>query len=110
MGRIPAETASRLRKARCSEPCDVAVSSNFAHCSLFQPKRKSLFILGRVTPMSIQEFHSQLPQSDQPNARMSTLSRLTQAADPQVGEQLAETDDWGLGAGGRRARSAGTPR
>ncbi len=41
--------------------------------------------------MSIQEFHSQLTQADQPNAIMSTLSRLTQA-DPQVVEQLAEAD------------------
>ncbi len=54
--------------------------------------------------MSIQEFHSQLTQADQPNALMSTLSRLTQADDPQVVEQLAETDDWGIWASGLAAR------
>jgi hypothetical protein len=52
--------------------------------------------------MSIQEFHSQLTQADQPNALMSTLSRLTQADDSQIAEQLAEADlgiwDSGLGA------------
>jgi hypothetical protein len=52
--------------------------------------------------MSIQEFHSQLTQVDQPNALMGTLSRLTQADDQQVAEQLAEVDmgiwDSGLGA------------
>jgi hypothetical protein len=57
---------------------------------------------GRVTPMSIQEFHSQLTQADQPNALMGTLSRLTQADDQQVAEQLAEVDlgiwDSGLSA------------
>ena len=42
--------------------------------------------------MSIQEFHSQLTQADQPNALMGTLSRLTQADDQQVAEQLAEAD------------------
>jgi hypothetical protein len=58
---------------------------------------------GRVTPLSIQEFHSQLTQADQPNALMSTLSRLTQADDPQVVEQLAEADlgIWESGLGAR---------
>ena len=41
--------------------------------------------------MSIQEFHSQLTQADQPNALLGTLSRLTQA-DDQVVEQLAEAE------------------
>jgi hypothetical protein len=52
--------------------------------------------------MSIQEFHSQRTQADQPNALISTLSRLTQADDSQIAEQLAEADlgiwDSGLGA------------
>jgi hypothetical protein len=52
--------------------------------------------------MSIQEFHSQLTQDDQPSALMSTLSRLTQADDPQVVELLAE--DMGIWAGGLAAR------
>jgi hypothetical protein len=51
--------------------------------------------------MSIQEFHSQLTQADQPNALLGTLSRLTQA-DDQVVEQLAEAElgiwDSGLAA------------
>lgn len=53
--------------------------------------------------MSIQEFHSQLTQADQPNALMSTLGRLTQADDPQVVEQLAEADlgIWESGLGAR---------
>jgi|GEM_PF-2973280 len=42
--------------------------------------------------MSIQEFHSQLTQTDQANALMGTLSRLTKADDKQVVEQLAEVD------------------
>jgi len=41
--------------------------------------------------MSIQEFHSQLTQADQPNALLGTLSRLTQA-DEQVVEQLAAAE------------------
>jgi len=53
--------------------------------------------------MSIQEFHSQLTQDDQPNALMSTLSRLTQADDPQVVEQLIAEDMgiWNSGLGAR---------
>jgi len=42
--------------------------------------------------MSIQEFHSQLTQTDQQNALMGTLSRLTKADDQQVVEKLAEVD------------------
>jgi hypothetical protein len=83
-------------------PCDVAASSNFAYCSLFNRRGNRLFTSGRVTPMSIQEFHSQLTQVDQPNAIMGTLIRLTQADDQQVAEQLAEVDmgiwDSGLSA------------
>jgi hypothetical protein len=58
---------------------------------------------GRVTPMSIQEFHSQLTQADQPSALMSTLSRLTQTDDPQVVEQLT-AEDMGIWNGGLAAR------
>jgi hypothetical protein len=53
--------------------------------------------------MSIQEFHSQLTQADQPNAPMSTLSRLTQADDPRVVEQLT-AEDQGIWTGGLTAR------
>jgi hypothetical protein len=53
--------------------------------------------------MSIQEFHSQLTQDDQPSALMSTLSRLTQADDSQVLEQLA-AEDTGIWASGLAAR------
>lgn len=53
--------------------------------------------------MSIQEFQSQLIQADQPNALMGTLSRLTQADDLQVAEQLVEADlgIWNSGLGAR---------
>lgn len=53
--------------------------------------------------MSIQEFHSQLTQDDQPNALMCTLSRLAQADGREVVEQLAEVD-LGIWDGGLAAR------
>jgi len=53
--------------------------------------------------MSIQEFHSQLTQADQPNALLSTLGRLTQADDAQVAEQL-NAEDMGIWASGLAAR------
>ena len=49
--------------------------------------------------MSIQEFHSRLTQADQPDALMSTLSRLTHADDAKVVEQLT-AEDAGIWAGG----------
>jgi len=53
--------------------------------------------------MSIQEFHSQLTQADQPSALMSTLSRLTQTDDLQVVEQLT-AEDMGIWNSGLAAR------
>jgi len=47
--------------------------------------------------MSIQEFHSQLTQTDQADALIATLSRLTVVDDPWTLGQVDGWDDWGGG-------------